>query len=200
MTRAGRILALALLLPSGCVFRDAAEPRFFRPQSSMLDPGGAPPLRSDGAPVRLRPVTGTPFLRERIAWRASDVEYGLYEERRWSELPSNYVQRALETTLRRTPGVMLTNDLHAPVLRVEVVAFDEVVIPARAAAVSLRVSLRDPKRGPLLDRTFASELPAAEDTTAATAVAMGHALDTVAADVAEAVAAALRPAVVRRRG
>jgi ABC-type uncharacterized transport system auxiliary subunit len=136
-------------------------------------------------------VLGTPFLRERIAWRVSDVEYGLYEQRRWSEVPARYVERALETTLRRTPGVMLTDDIRAPALRVEVVSFDEVLAPARVATVSLVVSVRDAKRGRLLDRAFTAEAPIDGETTAATAVAMGRALDAVVADVAEAVARSL---------
>jgi len=138
-------------------------------------------------------VHGTPFLRERIVWRASDVEYGLYEQRRWSELPSSYVERALATALRRTPGVALTDDVRAAALRVEVVAFDEVLAPSRTATVSLLVSLRDPKRGHLLDRTFSVDEPIAGETTAATAVAMGKALDAVTGEVARAVAQSVHP-------
>jgi ABC-type uncharacterized transport system auxiliary subunit len=147
---------LVPLLLSGCVFRDAAEPRFYRPASSLLDAAAAPPATHAAVAVRLLPVEGTPFLRERIAWRSSDVEYGLYEQRRWSELPASYVQRALANALRDTPGLRLTDDLDAPALRVEVVAFDEDLAPVHQASVALAVSLRDRARRRLIDQTFAA--------------------------------------------
>ena len=131
------------LLAAGCVFRNAPEPRFFRPESAALDGAADAPSGRAGIPLRLRPVQGTPLLRERIVWRASSVEYGLYEQRRWSELPASYVERALESALRATPGIRLTDEPGAAVLRVEVVAFDEVLAPARVAAVSLAVKLVD---------------------------------------------------------
>ena len=175
------------LLAAGCVFRNAPEPRFFRPKSAALDvtadelPGRA------GVAVRLRPVLGTPLLRERIVWRASSVEYGLYEQRRWSELPASYVERALEGALRTTPGVRLTGEPGAAALLVEVVAFDEVLAPARVAAVSLAVELVDAEQRRLIDRSFSAEAPIANETPAATAVAMGKALDEAVAAVAGAV-------------
>jgi ABC-type uncharacterized transport system auxiliary subunit len=175
--------------PSG---RNAAEPQFFRPESAALEGAqDAPPERA-GTPVRLRPVQGTPFLRERIAWRASSVEFGLYEQRRWTELPASFVERALETTLRRTPGIQLTDAPRTAMLRVEVVAFDEVLAPGHVAAVSLAVSLEDGEQRRLLDRTFSVEEPITGEAPAATATAMGKALDTAVAEVAGAVGDALR--------
>jgi len=192
-----RWLPLFLLL-AGCVFRDAAEPRFYRPQSAALDAGvqraddPPAPAGTSTAAVRLQTVNGTPFLRERIVWRSSDVEYGLYEQRRWSELPASYVQRALESALRDEPGLRLSDDYKAPALRVDVVAFDEVLAPAHVASVALVVSLRDDKRRRLLDRTFSTDAPIAGDTASAAAEAMGRALDQVVAEVAVAVAQQLR--------
>jgi ABC-type uncharacterized transport system auxiliary subunit len=179
-----------LMLVAGCVFRDAA-PRYFRPESAVIDGAEAdPPPASEGVPVRLRPVHGTPFLRERIVWRVSAVEYGLYEERRWSEPPASYVQRALLAALRRTPGVRLTDDFHAAALQIDVVAFDEVLSPARVANVTLVVLLRDGEQRRLLDRTFSAEAPITRPEPDATAEAMGRALDQVVAEVAAAVAGA----------
>ena len=183
--RAGWI-AVALVA-SGCVFRNAPEPRFFRPESVALDGTSVAPSVGAGVPLRLRPVQGTPLLRERIVWRASSVEYGLYDQRRWSDLPASYVQRALENTLRATPGIRVTDEPGTALLRVEVVAFDEVAAPARVAAVSLAVKLIDTKRVRLIDRTFGAEAPIANETPAATAVAMGRALDDAVAAVAVAV-------------
>jgi len=180
-----------LVLVGGCVFRDAGEPRFYRPESSMIEGRAIDPSPASGVPVRLAPVNGTPFLRERIAWRVSEVEYGLYEQRRWTELPPSYVERGLATALRDTPGVRLTDDFRAPTLRVDLVAFDEVLAPVHAAVVELVVSLRDGERRRLLDRTYSAETPIAGDSPSATATAIGRSLDTVVTEVAAAVGAAL---------
>jgi ABC-type uncharacterized transport system auxiliary subunit len=184
--RAGWI-AIALLA-SGCLFRNAPGPRFFRPESAALAAAiEAPSAAADGVPLRLRPVLGTPLLRERIVWRASSVEYGLYEQRRWSDLPASYVKRALENALRATPGIRLTDAPGAATLRVEVIAFDEVLAPARVATVSLAVKLIDTGQFRIIDRTFNAEAPIANQTPAATATAMGRALDDAVAAVAAAV-------------
>ena len=179
-------IALAFLA-TGCVFRNAPEPRFFRPESAALDGAAVAPSAGAGVPLRLRRVQGTPLLRERIVWRASSVEYGLYDQRRWSDLPASYVERALENTLRAAPGIRLTDEPGTALLRVEVVAFEEVMAPARVAAVSLAVKLIDTKRFRLIDRTFSVEAPIASETPAATAVAMGRALDEAVVAVAVAV-------------
>jgi len=182
---------------AGCPLRNTSDPpRFFQPGSTMLDDTGddQPDAGGGGVPIRLRAVHGMPLLRERIVWRLSPVEYGLYEQRRWSDLPASYVERALATALWRTPGLRLTDDSRVPTLRVEVVAFDEVLAPAPAASVALVVSLRDGERRRLLDREFAAQAPATDDDPAAMARAMGRALDDVVAQVAAAVAAAVRAA------
>ena len=184
-----------VLLATGCVFRNAPEPRFYRPESAALaGEAEVPSAAEDAAPLRLRPVRGTPLLRERIVWRASPVEYGLYEQRRWSDLPASYVERALENVLRGTSGIRLTDAPGAAALHVEVVAFDEVLAPARVAAVSLAVVLIDAERDRLIDRTFSAEVPIANGMPAATAVAMGKALD----EVVEAVAGAVGERLQRR--
>jgi len=190
------------LLAAGCLYRSAPDPRFFRPQSAALDGAAAAPSTRSAqtvVPLRLRPVTGTPLLRERIVWRASPVEYGQYERWRWSELPEHYVERALESALLATQGVELTEEPGAPALSVEVVAFDEVLTPARVAAVSLAVDLVDRGRHRILDRTFGAQAPIADETPGATAAAMGKALDEAVAAVAAAVEEALRASGDRGR-
>ncbi len=77
---AGVAAAVAL---GGCLFRTAEPPRFYRPASAALDdPAGDQPAAA-GTPLRLGAVRSAPFLRERIVWRVSPVEYGLYDQRRW---------------------------------------------------------------------------------------------------------------------
>ncbi len=184
---------LLLLAAAGCVFRNADAPRFYRPASATLDDTTAAPASDDGTPVRLRPVRGTPILRERIVWRSSTVEYGVYEQRQWLELPASYVERALATQLARTPGVHLTDDPRADVLSVEVTAFDEVLAPAYAAQVTVAVVLRDGSGRRRLDRAFTADEAAVGGGSDALPTAMGAALDRIVADVAQAVAAAVAP-------
>jgi len=101
-----RIVACAaLVVVAGCFTRSAGESRFFRPSSTLLRETQDPSVdRAErGAPsVRLRGVDAAPFRRERIVWRTSDVEYGVYEQRRWVDTPSAYVDRALQEALRRS--------------------------------------------------------------------------------------------------
>jgi ABC-type uncharacterized transport system auxiliary subunit len=174
---------------------DAAAPRFYRPAPATLDgdpPAAAAAPQAASTPVRLGPVTATPFLRERIAWRSSMVEYGLCEQRRWSETPPRHVQRALESAPHATPGLRLTDAFEAPALRVDVVALDDVLAPEHVARVELVLPRRDRSRARLLDRTFSAEAPVASDDAAASATAMGAALDRAVAEVAGTVATALR--------
>lgn len=188
MTRAAWLLLVPVLL-AGCLFRNAAGPRFFVPASAAIAGGDPLTPPGTGAAVRLRAVHGIPFLRERIVWRVSPVESGQYEQRLWRELPESYVERALAATLSRTPGLRLTDDARAPALGVEVLAFDEVLAPAHTATVTLAASLRDERRGWLLERTVTAEAPIAGNDPAVMATAMGRALDEAAAEVAAAVRA-----------
>jgi len=120
------------------------------------------------------------------------VEYGLYEQRRWFELPSRYVRRALAATLQTTPGLLLGDDPSGARLDVEILAFDEVLSPTHEAHVALAATLRagTEKR---LDRTFASRFPIATTDGAATAESMGKALDEAVKRIAAATATALAP-------
>lgn len=200
----GLVATAAAVGFAGCLFRTAEAPRFYRPAAVALDGANDEPAvraPSTGAPIRLHGVRSAPFLRERVVWRASAVEYGLYEQRRWFELPSRYVRRALTTALQNTPGLRLDDDPKTPRLDVEILAFDEVLTPSHAASIALAVTLRDgtQKR---LDRTFSAEVPIAAADGAAMAQAMGAALDRVVHQVAQAAASELArkpPAATRAR-
>lgn len=191
-----RAAVVCLALAAGCLARNAAEPRFFRPDSALLrdapDSGGPAAIPRSARAVRIRAVEGGSFLRERVVWRASTVEYGFYEQRRWRELPASYVDRALRAAFRKTGRVRLSDDLRVPSLYVELTAFDEVLAPAHVAVVEATASLRDARGHLLLERPFASEKPIAGDDPAAMAGAIGAALDVVATRIAEAVADAAR--------
>ena len=188
MSRRTWLLA-GLVALGGCLLRTPGSPRFFRPGSATLDATAEDEVDPTAGriAIRLRGVQSEPFLRERIVWRISEVEYGLYEQRRWIDLPAHYVERALRTRLRATPGLRLTNDLRAVALRVDVLAFDDVLAPAHAANVALAVALEDPVRGRLFVRTFDARAGIDDSDPASMAKAMGQALDDAVAQVADAV-------------
>ena len=193
---------VVLMAGAGCLFRTAEAPRFYRPGSAALDGASerpAPSAASAGAPIHLHSVRSAPFLRERIVWRSSPVEYGLYEQRRWFELPSRYVRCALTTALASTPGLRLDDDPKAARLDVEILAFDEVLAPAHQASVTLAVILRDGTEE-RLDRLYSAQAPIASTDGAAMAEAMGKALDEAVQQVAQAAATALdkKPARAKR--
>ena len=194
MRRRAWLLAGSVLL-GGCLLRTADPPRFFRPDSAALAAAAedqADPPAAGGIAIRLRGIRSEPFLRERIVWRVSDVEYGLYEQRRWIDLPAHYVERALGRRLRETPGLRLTNDPRAVALHVDVLAFDDVLAPTHEANVTLAVTLEDRARGRLLMRTLDARAGIENDDPASMAKAMGQALDDAVAQVADAVRLSLQ--------
>jgi len=183
-------LLAGLVVLGGCLLRTSDSPRFFRPGSAAIDATAedeAAPPAPGAIAIRLRGVRSEPFLRERIVWRVSEVEYGLYEQRRWIDLPAHYVERALRTRLRETPGLRLTEDPRGPTLRVDVLAFDDVLAPTHAANVALAVTLGDREHGRLLERTFNARVGIGDGDPASMAKAMGQALDDAVAQVADAV-------------
>ena len=188
-------LLVGLLVLGGCLLRTPDPPRFFRPGSAALEAAaedqGDPPAPG-GIAIRLRGVRSEPFLRERIVWRVSEVEYGLYEQRRWIDVPAHYVEQALGRRLRETPGLRLTNDPQAVALHVDVLAFDDVLAPTHEANVTLAVTLDDPARGRLLMRTLNARAGIENDDPASMAKAMGQALDDAVAQVADAVRLSLQ--------
>ena len=185
---------MGLVALAGCLLRTADPPRFFRPGSVTLDAPEdevAPPAPGAIA-IRLRGVRSEPFLRERIVWRVSELEYGLYGQRRWIDLPEHYVERALRTRLRATSGLRLTDDLRAPTLHVRVLAFDDRLAPAHTANVALAVTLEDREHGRFLERTFNARVGIDDGDPASMAEAMGQALDDAVAQVADAVRVSVR--------
>jgi ABC-type uncharacterized transport system auxiliary subunit len=179
---------VAVVLLAGCLLpTPPAPPRYFAP---IL-----PPSNADGAPaaVDLASVRAPLHLREQIAWRRSDVEYGFYEQRRWTELPSTYVERALSRELFGGGEPLLATGSNLPVLRVEVRAFEEVLAPAHEARVAIALELVD--GGCVrLRRVVAASRPLDGDDPLAVVHGLGDALD----DVAHAAGGAVRDALSGR--
>jgi uncharacterized lipoprotein YmbA len=191
-------LAATALLCSGCIFHDAPPPRYYAPPSTLAgaDDPVSVPSRS-ARPLRVRHVYAAAYLTEQMVWRSSDVEYGLYEQRRWTDVPSNYLKRTLVQALDRTGDVRRVEAGAVPTLDVELLAFDEVLGPTHEAAVAAVASLRAADQAAIFDRTFTARRAIAEGTPAAVARAMGAALDDVVEQIATQVAAQLPPPPAR---
>ena len=145
-------------------------------------------------PVRLRRVQAAAYLGEQIVWRGSDVERGLYEQRRWTEFPSRYLERAMKHALDSTPGIQRVDNGRVPTLDLELISFDEILAPAHAADVTVVASLRDAEQRPVFERAFTAQRAIADADPASTARAMGAALDEVVQQIATQVAAHATPA------
>jgi ABC-type uncharacterized transport system auxiliary subunit len=189
MMRPGALLAFIAL--AGCVFRQSDAPRYFRPDSLALSPEPALGDRAPARTIRLRGVRARPFLRERIVWR-TPTEYGMYEQRRWSELPEAYVERAIASALKREAHIDLTDDARAPTLSANVAAFDEVVDPTHVANVAVDASLTAADGHRLFERRFSAETAITDDDPRSLVSSMGSALDDVSAQVARSVAETLK--------
>jgi ABC-type uncharacterized transport system auxiliary subunit len=175
----------AMVVLAGCLLpTPPAPPRYFAPVLPPSNADGAP------APVDLASVRAPLHLREQIAWRRSDVEYGFYEQRRWTELPSTYVERALSRELFGGGEPPMTTGSTLPVLRVEVRAFEEVLAPAHEARVAIALELVD--GGCVrLRRVVAASRPLDGDNPLVVVHGIGETLDDVAHAAGDAVRAAL---------
>jgi ABC-type uncharacterized transport system auxiliary subunit len=184
----------AAALSACALFRHPDAPRFFDPEPAARALAPADPARATTSvkvPVRLGPVRNSSYRRDRMVWRASEVELGLYEDRRWTDLPSHYVERALARELYERRGISRPGAQPAVTLLADVVAFDDVVAPTREAYVAIFVSLVAADQRQLLVREFTARSPIADGDPASVARAMGVALDDCVAQVVSAVEAVL---------
>jgi len=182
------ILLLALL--PGCALTsksDVLAIRWFTPETvkPRLTAAGAEPR--SGTSLELGRVTSGTNLREKIAFRDDAREVGWYDDKRWTERPETYVRRQLARTLFEEHGMTRALAGQAPVLDVEVVAFEEVKRP-HAARIQLRAVLHDADRA-LYERTITAEKPVTgarfEDVVQAMAGALEEACEEVARDAAQ---------------
>lgn len=185
-------LAAASVLASGCsLFRTSkpVEIRYYTPTTPTARPAAPKKASGEGLKLRIGRVEPSPYLRERIAWRASSVELGLYDTRRWTDTPDAYVRRALEHALFTERGVTQVMG-HAPTLDVEITGFEE-LRPQHGARVELRYRLQDDKTVIATDVVTIDRAAQGRDFSAIV-VAIGVALDEAAARVADATVRDLR--------
>jgi ABC-type uncharacterized transport system auxiliary subunit len=175
---------------AGCLFPTPPDPpRYFAPDSGASMPRESP---ARAVVVQLAPVRSPLHLRELMAWRRSEVEFGFYEQRRWTELPATYVERALARELGAVGREPTAGAPAAPLVSVELRLREELA-PVREARVALAVTVIDGSCV-RLRQTFAASRPLATGDPTAIARAIGEALD----EVVQATGTAVRMAVAHR--
>jgi uncharacterized lipoprotein YmbA len=187
------IILLCCLAANGCLSKlGAGDPtpiRFYSAAPAVGevtgDAAGEP-----GPSLRMRRVTAAVHLRERMVWRADDVEYGFYESRRWTEQPAAWVEAALANELAGAHGVVCTEHVGALTLDVNLIGFEEVLSP-HGARVGLELNLTSRDGAKLLATRVEANVPIARDEGGEVARSMRKALQDAVTEAATAVAAAL---------
>jgi uncharacterized lipoprotein YmbA len=192
------ILALTML---GCALTSKSDPTILRYYSldapRHREPGPSPPPTAD-PPARLRVgrINAALYIRDRLAFRESDVAIGYYEDFRWTERPESYVRRDLARALFEEDGVEEIIAGGGLTLDVDLDSFEE-VREKHAAIVRLSWQLRDDTTV-LLRRTVTVQRPLEGDTKdtsshAALAIALSQALEDGIDQIARAVVPNLSP-------
>lgn len=199
-----RALALALggLLAATCSLTPGApEPLHYYALEVGGDSGSVGGrTRAEPAPgapgVRVRRVHAAAHLGDRLVWRASDVEVGYYEDRRWSEPPAAVLARALERELFQVRGLSRSESGLAPAVDLELTEL-EIVLPGgrpdgrREVRAALTVRLTATDQTSLLDRSLEARGPVAGDGLPEAVGALGDLLDDLVERAADAVEEAL---------
>jgi uncharacterized lipoprotein YmbA len=190
--------ALVGLALGGCALVSRGEVRsvrWFSPEPATARLTSAQTGAGDAHDVSLElgRVSSGAHLRERLAYRTSTFELGYDDEVRWTERPDVYLRREVSRVLYEEHGVRRAVDGDAPVLDLDLEAFEE-VRPSARARVRVRMILHDDRRA-LLEKTLTVERPLAAmpgDTHADAVVrAIAGALEEIAEDVATAAEAAV---------
>ena len=143
----GRHVARSLVvgvaaLCAGCALTSRGEVldvRSFTPEGAHASVTTAVPA---GPALRLGRITAGPHLGERIVYGDGAYEVSYYEDRRWTELPSLYLRRALDRTLFEDRGFRRELGGDGPALNAELLVFEEVKTPAsHAARIVVRIDL-----------------------------------------------------------
>ena len=174
---------------------DPLRPRYFSPETGGSD--SATPASAFGAPgnglsLRLGRVSASSNLREPIVFRRSELEFGYYDDRRWTERPEVYVRRALSRALFEQRGVTRAMTGLTPTLEVELVAFEEVRAPVHKARVRAIAMLHDQRVGRLeqtvtVEREIRGKAKGEDDDIDATVRALSEALQLAVEEISQRV-------------
>lgn len=166
------LLALGL---NGCALFSKGEVtsrRYFSPDlPTVTSKVGS---KRSGVELRLGRVSAGSYIAEKIVYRESNFELGVYDDRLWTEKPESYLRRALTRVLFEEEGLQSVVSGSGPTLDVELLNFEEVIAPQHLALVRITFSLHD-DRLTMLQRTVAIErpIPPALKPAEASAVAQG---------------------------
>lgn len=188
-------LVLGVLL-GGCALTSKGEAlsiRWFTPEHArarITSADAAPEPERTATRIELGRVTSGMHLRDKIAYRDSAFEVGYYDDKRWTERPEVFVRRELSRTLFEERGMRRALAGQAPVVDVEVLAFEEIRgAKERSARVALRVVVHD-ERTALLEKTFQVDrpVPSTGDAIEPVVQALSEALGAVNDELAAALA------------
>jgi len=157
---------------------DAISPRYFSPQPQSA-------LHSTKAvnafELRLGAVTSAAHLDDRMAYRIGRSEMGFYDDQRWTENPEAYLRRALERDLFEERGLSRIVSGTAPILDVELTAFEELRGKPARVRVTLGFVLRDDRRS-FAERTLDLERPVVQQDGSDPAQALAETLTATLSD------------------
>lgn len=178
------MLILGVLSLAACSSSPEA-PRFFRPPAETPI---AAPVTSQA--LSLAPTAAGQHLGERIMWRRSDVEVGFYDQERWTQPPARYVDQALSDALFVAGGLRRV-ERGEPALAVQLVSFEEVLLPNHQVRVELRALLVDAEGAALLEQSVSATRPVGSEDAEAMARAFGAALKGAVRELTKVVLRAL---------
>ncbi len=185
------VVLVPLLAPSlGCALVSrgkSLEVQWYTPERVRMSAGAAE--RQGGCELHLGSVTSGADLGPRIVFGDGVFEVGRYNERRWSERPEHYVQRALARRLFEEGSFRRSGADRAPKLESELLDFEEVRATPHMARIAVRIVVTSERV--VLERTVTVTRPVAGDGFEDFVAAMSSALEATAEDVALATQAAL---------
>ena len=199
------VFALAAAGALGCALTEKAEALdvhyFTAETTARVAPSSAPtatpaPGADAGAAMppalRLGRVSGGAHLGKKVVYRSSSVELGMYDDKRWTERPDEYVRRSISAALFDTERATQSLSGGSATLDLELLAFEEIVQKDRLpkGRVSLRYSLHD-EQHVLVSDVVTVEIDAASDDMAKVVRAISAALAEASERIAERVAVRL---------
>jgi ABC-type uncharacterized transport system auxiliary subunit len=181
------VALLSALLLSGCLGSSAPHSRYFSPLAEL--PEAKP---AGDTLLRFRGLKAPPHLKDKIVWRLSDVEVGVYDLRRWLAEPPEMVADHLSRELYQARGLRRTLSGSMPTLEVTLELFEEELAPGHLVRIQLSALLVDRAQLSLLEKTYRVEQPIASEEPEDMARAMDKALQSLTGQVADDVVAALQ--------
>jgi cholesterol transport system auxiliary component len=164
---------------------EALEPRLFAPPERTLEP--ARQARPTRPLLQLGTVSAASHLKANMVVRTSPVEFGVYQDREWTERPERYVERSLGRALFGRGIAEQTVGGLSPTLDADLLAFEEIRAGnERRGRVTIHFTLHDDERV-WVDDTITEEQTARSARAEDIVEAIGGALDAATTALAKRV-------------